>query len=166
MNLKTSAPVMTIDLPEPRLEHVCDLAVEVAPAIEVGVTAQGLRRMIAITGGRVTGPRLQGRVLPAGADYQLVLGGTTAHLDARYVIELDDGERVFVHNTALRVASAETTQRLLRGEVVDPGAVYFRCQPRFEAPVSGAQAWLNDSQFVGTGVRLPDAVHMRFWRVV
>jgi hypothetical protein len=153
-----------IDFVEPRLEHVCDLAVEVAPAVEVGPTAQGLRRLIPITGGRVSGPRLQGRVLAAGADFQLIVGGTVAQLDARYVIELQDGSRVYVHNTALRVASAEVTQRLLKGEAVAPGAVYFRCQPRFE-PTTSALAWLAESQFIGTGVRLPDAVHMRFYRV-
>ena len=154
----------TIDFPPLSLEHVCDLAVMVATPIEVGMTAQGLRRLVPIIGGSVTGPRLQGRILPAGADFQLIVGGTTAQLDARYALELDDGARVYVHNTALRVASAATTQALLRGELVDAAAVYFRCQPRFEA-AAPALAWLSESQFVGTGVRLPDAVHLRFFRV-
>jgi hypothetical protein len=57
-----------------------------------------------------------------GADFQLILGGgTQAHLDARYVIELDDGSRVFVQNTALRVASLENSQRIMNGQPVNPG---------------------------------------------
>jgi hypothetical protein len=121
--------------------------------------------MIPITGGVVRGPRLNGRVLPGGADFQLILGqGTQAHLDARYVIELDDGSRVFVQNTALRVASPENAQRLMRGEPVDPAAVYFRCQPRLE-PSSDAWAWLAESQFIGTGRRAPDGVFLSFYRV-
>ena len=53
-------------LPPPRLEHVCDLAVTIAPPVEVGQTVAGLRRMIPITGGLVRGPRLNGKVLAGG----------------------------------------------------------------------------------------------------
>ena len=168
-------PGPAIHLPTPVLEPFCDLVVTIGAPVEVGPTPQGLRRMIPITGGSVTlapmlstggavpgGPVLRGRVLPGGADYQLVVGGTTAQLDARYVIELDDGARLFVHNTALRVATAEVTARLLRGETVDPAAVYFRCQPRFET-AAPAWLWLGERQFVGTGLRLPDAVQLRFF---
>ena len=152
-------------LPPPRLEHVCDLAVTIAPPVEVGQTSAGLRRMIPITGGVVTGPRLNGKVLAGGADFQLILGGgTQAHLDARYVIELDDGTRVFVQNTALRFASLENSQRIMRGEPVSPDAVYFRCQPKLEA-AGEAWAWLSESQFIGSGRRAPDGVFLSFYRV-
>lgn len=153
-------------LPAPTLEHVCDLAVTIDAPVEVGQTVMGLRRMIPITGGTVTGPQMQGRIVPGGADFQLIVGdGTQAHLDARYVLELQDGSRVFVQNTALRVASAEDSARIRRGEPVDPSRVYFRCQPKFEA-TSAQWAWLSEHQFVGTGVRLPDAVHLSFYKVV
>ena len=159
-------------LPTPTLEPLCDLVVLIAAPIEVGATPQGLRRMIPITAGLVTPapgcpaarPGLAGRVLAGGADFQLIVGGTTAHLDARYALALDDGTHVFVHNTALRFATAEATARLVRGEPVAAHEVYFRCQPRFET-AAPQWAWLMQSQFIGSGVRLPDAVHMRFFRV-
>ncbi len=153
-------------LPPPQLEHVCDLAVTIAAPVEVGHTPAGLRRMIPITGGTVTGPRLNGKVLAGGADFQLILGGgTQAHLDARYVIELDDGSRVFVQNTALRVASLENSQRIMNGQPVNPEEIYFRCQPKMEA-TTPAWAWLNESQFIGTGRRAPDGVYLSFYRVL
>jgi hypothetical protein len=153
-------------LPPPQLEHVCDLAVTIAAPVEVGHTPAGLRRMIPITGGTVTGPRLNGKVLAGGADFQLILGGgTQAHLDARYVIELDDGSRVFVQNTALRVASLENSQRIMNGQPVNPGEIYFRCQPKMEA-TTPAWAWLSESQFIGTGRRAPDGVYLSFYRVL
>jgi len=152
-------------LPPPQLEHVCDLAVTIAPPVEVGQTVAGLRRMIPITGGVVQGPLLNGKVLAGGADFQLILGGgTQAHLDARYVIELDDSTRVFVQNTALRVASLENSQRIMRGEPVSPDAVYFRCQPKLEA-AGEKWAWLAESQFIGTGRRAPDGVFLSFYWV-
>jgi hypothetical protein len=156
---------MTETLPAPRLEHLCDLAVTIAAPVEVGQTPAGLRRMIPITGGTVTGARVNGKVLAGGADFQLILnGGTQAHLDARYVIELDDGSRVFVQNTALRVASLENSQRIMNGQPVNPGDVYFRCQPKLEA-TAPQWAWLSESQFIGVGRRAPDGVFLSFYRV-
>lgn len=156
---------MTETLPPPQLEHVCDLAVTIEPPVEVGQTVAGLRRMIPITGGSVQGPLLNGKVLAGGADFQLILaGGTQAHLDARYVIELDDGTRVFVQNTALRVASLDNSQRIMRGIPVNPAEIYFRCQPRLEA-AGEKWAWLAESQFIGSGRRAPDGVFLSFYRV-
>ncbi len=138
----------------------------IAAPVEVGQTPAGLRRMIPITGGSVTGSRVNGKVLAGGADFQLILGGgTQAHLDARYVIELDDGSRVFVQNTALRVASLENSQRIMNGEPVNPNDIYFRCQPKLEA-TAPQWAWLSESQFIGTGRRAPDGVFLSFYRVL
>ena len=154
-----------MSLPAPALEHVCDLAVTIDAPVEVGSTAMGLRRMIPITGGTVTGPLMRGRIVPGGADFQLIVGdGTQAHLDARYVLALNDGTRVFVQNKALRVASAEDSAKIRRGEPVDPTRVYFRCQPSFEASTS-QWSWLAEHQFIGVGLRLPDAVHLSFYKV-
>jgi hypothetical protein len=157
-------PLEPETLPAPQLQHLCDLLVTVSAPIEAGEGPFGLRRVIPITGGTVRGATMRGRVLPAGADFQLVTDGTTAHLDARYLIELDDGARLFVHNTALRHASPEVTARLLSGEPVPPESVYFRCQPRFETG-DARWRWLGERQFVGTGARLPDAVRLSFWQV-
>lgn len=155
----------TMHLPAPSLEHLCNVSVTIAAPIEVGPTHAGYRRLIPITGGTVSGPGFSGRVLPGGADFQLIVGdGTQAQLDARYVLELDDGSRVFVQNTALRVASAEDSAKIRAGVPVDPNRVYFRCQPRLE-PTTAAWAWLANHQFIGTGVRLPDAVHLSFYKV-
>ncbi len=153
-------------LPPPQLDHLCDVAVTIAAPVEVGHTPAGLRRMIPITGGTVTGPLVNGKVLAGGADFQLILGGgTQAHLDARYVIELADGSRVFVQNTALRVASLENSQRIMNGQPVNPEEIYFRCQPKLEA-TAPQWAWLSESQFVGTGRRAPDGVYLSFYRVL
>lgn len=153
-------------LPPPSLEHVCDLAVEIAAPVELGNTPSGLRRIIPITGGTVSGPRMQGRILNCGADFQLILGGgTQAHLDARYVIETTDGARIFVQNTALRFATLENSQRIMRGEPVDPAAIYFRCQPKLECSAP-AWHWVHESQFVGSGKRTPDGVYLSFYRLV
>ena len=155
-------------LPTPILEPVADLTVFVATPIEAGqvtgLNSRGRRRIIPIAGGKVTG-QLNGTVLPGGADFQIVVSDTCADLDARYLLQLDNGEHVFVMNRALRRGSAEDIAKLVRGEPVDPAAIYFRCAPTFEVS-SPSLAWLTASLFVGTGARFPDRVEMRFFRVV
>ena len=100
-------------------------------------------------------------VLEGGADFQLVVSETAADLDARYLIALDtpglEGEHLYVQNRALRRGSAEDIAKLVRGEVVDPAAIYFRCVPTFEVS-SPKLAWLTESIFIGTGARHPDQI--------
>ena len=104
------------------------------------------------------GPSLNGRILPGGAHFQIVVSDTSADLDARYLIELDGpdhtGQHIFVQNRALRRGRAEDVARLVRGEPVDPSAIYCRCVPSSEVSTPAPQ-WLTDSIFVGTGARFP-----------
>ena len=154
-------------LDAPTLELIAELSVSVAAPIEagevIGVGTSGRRRIIPITGGTVRG-RLSGRVLAGGADYQLIVSAMMTVLDARYLLELDNGAKVFVQNHALRRGSAEAIAKLVKGEPVDPAEIYFRCVPTFEVS-DPALAWLTESVFVGTGARFPDRVELAFYRV-
>ncbi len=115
--------------PIPELRYFATLTVTVDAPQEVGACQHGQRRLIPITGGEVEGNGWKGRVLPGGADHQLILTDRMAELDARYVLETDDGERIYVHNRAIRVAEPDVTARLVAGEQVDPDQMYFRCTP-------------------------------------
>lgn len=152
------------DLPTPALTFFADLSVEVGTPVEVGATAQGVRRLIPIVGGNAAGAGWRARVLPGGCDFQLIVSPTLAQLDARYVLETDAGELIYVQNRALRSAPADVMARLQRGEVVPPEQVYFRCTPQFET-ASPALAWITTRLFVGTGQRLPHRVDMRFFEL-
>jgi hypothetical protein len=153
----------------PKLEHVCDLTVQVGAPLEAGpvrgLNSAGLRRIIPITGGVVRGAHLNGVVMAGGADFQLLVSDTAAELDARYILELDGGAKVYVHNRAIRRGTPEQISRLFRGEAVDPEALYFRCMPSFEVS-DGQLRWLTESVFIGTGARYPDRVEMAFFRVL
>jgi hypothetical protein len=160
------APAAAADpLAPPTLARFADLEVEVGAPIEVGAVGGGLRRLIPIVGGRCRGRDFTARVLPGGADFQLVTSETMARLEARYVLETDAGDRIYVHNDAIRTATAAVMARLMRGEPVDPADVYFRCVPRFEASAQ-ALSWIAERLFVGVGVRRPSTVEMRFFEVL
>ena len=154
-------------LAAPTLELIAELSVSVAAPIEagevIGLGTSGRRRIIPITGGTVRG-KLSGRVLPGGADFQLIVSATTALLDARYMLELDNGAKVVVQNLALRRGSPEAIAKLVKGELVDPAEIYFRCVPTFEAS-DPTLVWLTESVFIGTGARFPDRVEIAFYRV-
>jgi hypothetical protein len=147
-----------------RLEDFATLSVEVGKPEEVGDIGRGRRRVIPILGGTAVGNGWQARVLPGGADYQLIVGDTRAELEAHYLLETDGGDRIYVRNRAIRVASADVTAALMRGEPVDASKVYFRCLPTLET-ASPALRWINDRLFVGTGRREPDRVLMSFYEL-
>ena len=148
----------------PGLTFLAELSVAVGDPIDVGPTPEGHRRVIPITGGTVSGPTLNGRVLPGGADYQLLHTPILTELDARYVLETGDGDRIFVHNSALRHGSAQDIERLNRGEAVDAASIYFRCWPRLTA-AAPEWDWLNTRLAVGTGERHPDRVVIRVFLI-
>ena len=149
-------------LAAPGLEFFADLEVEVGVPIEVGRVAGGIRRVVPILGGTCRGRGFSARILAGGADFQLVVSDTMARLEARYVMETDAGDRIYVHNDAVRTAPAAVMARLIRGEPVDPADVYFRCVPRLEC-AAPALAWVGERVFVGVGVRRPSVVVMRFF---
>lgn len=149
-------------LPTPTLRFFADLSVEVGTPQQVGATLGGTRRVIPIVGGQVQGEGWSARVLPGGADFQLIVHPGYAELDARYVLELDGGDLLYVQNQAVRSGSPALMERIARGETVDPAQIYFRCQPRFET-ASKALGWVNERLFVGAGARHPDKVVMRFF---
>ena len=152
-------------LAAPRLTPFADLTVQVAAPIEVGAVGHGQRRVIPILGGSCVARDWSARVLAGGADFQLIVNERMARLEARYVLETDAGDRIYVQNDAVRTAAPEVMAKLIRGELVDPADVYFRCAPRFET-ASPALARIMERVFLGTGLRRPDAVVMRFFEVV
>lgn len=148
----------------PRLARFADLTVQVGAPIEVGPVGHGTRRVIPILGGTCTARDWTARVLPGGADFQLLVSDRVARLEARYVLETDAGDRIYVHNDAIRSAAPDVMARLVRGEPVAPADVYFRCMPRFEASAASL-AWLMERVFLGTGLRRPGDVAMRFFEL-
>jgi hypothetical protein len=151
--------------PAPELRHLCDLAIELDPPLELGQAPRGRRRIIPIIGGTVSGERLNGRVLPGGSDWQVVTADGSAFLEARYPLKLDDGALIDVINIGIRHGPPEVLAALARGEPVDPSKYYMRTQPRFETG-DPRYLWLNRIVGVGTGRREPSAVHLTFFEVL
>lgn len=122
----------------PSVEFAFSAHVLLEPTREIGRTPYGVRRRIPIIGGTFEGPRIRGRVLPGGADWQLQRADDYTVIEADYMIEAVDGTPIHVRNRGLtntRVKSAATR--------------YLRTVPEFEAPI-GPHDWLNQWVFVGS----------------
>lgn len=148
-----------------RVEHIADLVVDVGTPVEVGAGPAGFRRVIPILGGEARGPKLWGRVLPGGADFQLVRSDGVVEVHARYVLEAPNGSCIYIENSGLRHGPAEAMERLRRGEPVDPSLIYFRSTPRFETG-SEAYAWLTRFVFTASGVRRADRVELAVYQIL
>src|SRR6185503_7853380 len=101
-----------------RLQPLFRAEITLAPAQELGDTPHGRRRIIPITGGGFRGERLSGRVLPGGADWQLIRPDGVAQLEARYTLETADGVLIYVRNDGYRHGPAEVMRQLAAGTPV------------------------------------------------
>nr|ALV86655.1 hypothetical protein [uncultured bacterium 51] len=138
---------------EPRWQALMQLSVEVGDLVTIGPTTLGERRVVPITGGTFEGgDGWRGRVLPGGADWQLLRADGVLEVDARYVLEDEQGQRVQVVSQGLRHGPPEAIAALARGETVDPSRYYFRTALRFEAAAPALQR-LNRVLAVGIGAR-------------
>jgi hypothetical protein len=137
---------------------------ELAPMMNLGRTPVGERRIIGITGGTVRGPKLTGRVLPGGADWQVIRADGAADISARYTLESDSGARILVNSDGLRHGPPEVLAAVMRGDKVDPSAYYFRTVMRFETSDPGFD-WMNRILAISHGERLASAVKLDVYEV-
>jgi hypothetical protein len=99
--------------------------VTLGPSQRVGVSKRGMRNIIPITGGTVSG-RITGKVLMGGADYQIL--SPPATIDAHYLWQTDDGETIIVRN----------------------GGSFGGLVPTFETRVDGPYAYLNTGSYLSS----------------
>jgi hypothetical protein len=139
----------------PRVEFVFEEFVTLGASIHPGETPLGDRNIVPITGGTFSGPKIRGKVMSGGWDWQLVTKTGCRSLQADYMIQTDDGAIINVVNKGTSCASPGSNTRLIT-------------TPTFEAPL-GPHAWLNGGAFVGTlelaTVDGKPAVHIRFYQV-
>jgi hypothetical protein len=138
----------------PTLEtrYVFTITARIGEVTTAGEIGHGVRRIIPIIGGEVKGEKVNGKVLPFGADFQIIRPNELIELEAKYAFETDDGAVVYVENKGIRFGPVDLLQKLKRGEPVDPNLIYFRTVPKFE---TGAEKyrWLMENLFVASAAR-------------
>ena len=143
----------------PALEtkYIFTITARIGPVTSAGDIGRGVRRIIPIIGGEVRGPKVNGKLLAFGADFQIIRPNELIDLEAKYAFETDDGATVYVENRGIRFGPVELLQKLKRGEEVDPKLIYFRTVPKFETGHEKYR-WLMEHIFVASAARQVDRV--------
>jgi len=145
-------------------QPIFTIRAELEAITSLGRTPYGERRVIGILGGTVEGPKLTGRILPGGADWQIIRSDGAADIKARYTIKTEAGALVMVTSEGLRHGPPEVMEKLGRGEYIEPSRYYFRTVMRFET-ADPSLDWLNRILAVAKGQREPRAVRLDVYEV-
>lgn len=118
-------------------EFLYTINLSLEPGIELGKTPLGKRVIYTIKGGTFQGPKVKGKVRPAGGDWVLRLDSATTKLDVKLLLETDDGQLIASNYTGIVRNNPD-------------GTTYWRIAPTFETS-SKKYAWLNYILAVGVG---------------
>ena len=122
---------------EVALDHLCRVFARL-DLVTLAGTPAGDRMVFTVTEGVVTGDRLRGRSVGAGADWFVAGPGGIGSLDVRFTLETDDGALVLLqYNGRTDIAGG-------------PGAAPVYVAPRFETG-DERYRWLNTTLAIGKG---------------
>jgi hypothetical protein len=147
------------------LEPLMVYRAELREPVAVGAGPFGSRQIYDITGGSFEGARLNGKLLPSGADWLLVDDNNVARLDVRATLETHDGARIYMQYNGVLLLNDKVLQAMASAGETQFGDTYFVTQPRFETG-DERYAWLNSVMAVAEGRTLPNAVEYRVSAVV
>lgn len=120
-----------------KTEFLWKAKVNIGNMIMVGESKRGIRRIIPITGGTFSGPKISGEVLPGGEDWQIVRPDGDTELYARYLMKTSDGQVIQIINQALIHSDSKN-------------GFYCKSVLDLEAPKDGPYDYLNHAIFLGT----------------
>lgn len=152
---------------EPTLIKAFEVRAKVDKPVFVGQDNKvGRRQLINIREGEVTAAALtfEGKILPGGADSQVVRPDGRAELSARYGVILNDGRSFYIQNDGIRTVSPEYVATVLAGEIAPADAYYCCTKPEFEI-YDESLSILKDKLFICWAVRYPDAIHLAYYMI-
>jgi hypothetical protein len=151
----------------PLLEFLFEAHAAVSQPLEIGPLSTG-RRLIASLepGGWFEGPRMRGSILPGSTVSELVHSDGIVEVEGRTLLEMEDGNRIFLVTNGIISMPAEAAQALAEGRPYDPASIYSRSFARFEAADDGPYAWLKHGLYITQWRRTTDGIVSTIWRIL
>lgn len=146
--------------PQPAFHFAFEARVACDPPLRIGRGEHEELWFTPITGGTVEGPHLRGRVLPHGGDWS-VTRSTGTELDARYLLQAEDGAIIDIRNRGFWVSDPEVEARADAGLPVDEDEFYYRTSAQFQTDAP-EHLWLTRTVVVGLARPEPGFVCIRF----
>lgn len=116
-------------------DEIMRLKVKIDPPRMVGPVASGSLQVIPILGGTVQGEKINGTVVPGGADWNTARRDGLSHVFAKYLLVTDDGEYIAIEN---------------EGVIDFQSGSVIKTRPTFQASQAGRYAFLNEGVYVGS----------------
>ena len=120
----------------------------------------GTKILAPFIGGAITGPKLEGRLIPGGGDWLSIRPKGICELDVRNAIETGDGALIYMSGNGRRVMHPTVVERLLTFEdwaALDVLSYYLRLAATFETGDPRYER-LNGIVSVGVGRFTSDGV--------
>lgn len=129
-----------------------ELEAELNPPQIIGPVLTGMRIFFPAKSGTIKSEKLNGKILPGGGDWGLVVDSTTFKLDVRVTIETDDSAFIYITYSGYVHTDAKKFTKIMEGKwnELTSSDYYFRTNPVFETG-SAKYAWLNHTIAVGVG---------------
>jgi hypothetical protein len=115
------------------VEFLFTMHATLAPPVVIPEGPHGTRVLVSVTGGTVTGPRVNGTLYAAGGDWVTIRKSGSAQLDVRVTLSTDDGAAIYM--SYLGILGTDRVARVA---------------PLFQTSHEN-YLWLNDVQAVGIG---------------
>jgi len=145
---------------EPRFEFIFEIELQWDRLQNIPNMPTGAGRGATyVASGDVRGPHLKGRIVPnSGADWALFRPDGVLGLDAKYMLEADDGTLILMHNKGYLAGRGENVLARIQdwmfrgGPAVPFEDYYLRVAPTFEVE-RGLYDWLTKTVVIGIGER-------------
>lgn len=134
-----------------QLEEITTINVKIEGSVESFDCSNGMSKAMISFSGTLTGPYLNGKILPGGIDCQTIDKDKVNRLSARYMVELDNGDRVFIENNGVSYNKQDKN--------------YFMCTPKFMTN-SEEYSWLNTDVFVAYAEGVSEGVKITVYRCI
>lgn len=148
----------------PGLTFAFEIRAQVADSLHVGHGAGEILEFTPIVGGTVDGPLLRGTVLAGGGDWSSTRG-EVCRLDARYLIQAEDGSVIDIVNRGYYRESPDSPDQYDGAVQVSAAGHYYRTSPVFRTDAP-AHRWLAGTVFVGLARPEGDTVGIRLYAVL
>lgn len=119
------------------VEFLFHMSATLADPVVIPNGPHGTRVIVGITGGTVTGPRVNGTVKPLGADWLTMRADGSAQLDVRALIVTDDGASIHVSYKGI-MSRTESGARIVTAPLFETGDERYSWLTQLQAIATGA----------------------------
>jgi len=129
-------------------EFLLDLVIDAGPSHQIGAD----RLIVPVTGGTFEGPKLKGTLVSPGGDWITRRPDGTAALDARFVLQTDDAQKISMTAQGINYTPPGGTQYVRIFSLFETGAAKYD--------------WLNHLVAVGVYRPMPGKIAHRIYRIL